>query len=253
MTHPPSFTTILVILAVGVLVFPWMLDELEKTTWKRLEYLTLCFVALGLIPATIDSQHWFQANELKSENEIVDMNAGWIVSYLGSAREGGCGPTANTSSFKATENVDAICQWLAERQSAITGSVKKHERITPEMLGPLPNPSTRFTPDVKALVERYNGNVDALASYQKQVAMPGPMDDFNNLVRVLSTAFGPYFLVMALVLKVSQIHADIKREKVAASTKASVKAEADLQPTTAGLDSVESALCAEDSEGHTGD
>jgi hypothetical protein len=188
---------------------------LSEIAWKRLEYVAVLLAATGLIPATIESRHWLQADELKWRSETVNMNAKWIQEYLDGSQAFLCGGAQEQSASEkipAAEK-EAICKWLKDSKDTFVGQSQSGRPLEPQLMQSLPVTTSRFSRDVKAVVDRYNSNLEILTSLEKRAKEMSTLENVNSGFDAVSKAYGAYFLTFALALKIAQIHSDIKRKK----------------------------------------
>jgi len=212
-----ELTVVFEFFAGSTLVLLYLLRGLGEIAWKRLEYVIVLLAATGLIPATIESRHWLQTDELKWRGEIVDMNAKWIREYFDGTQTYLCGsaPDHSTSEKISAADKEAICKWLNDNRENFAGQGQSRRPLEPQLMQSLPVTTSRFSRDAKALVDRYNSNLEILTSLEKRAKEINTLENVNSGFDALSKAFGAYFLAIALALKIAQIHSDIKRKKIA--------------------------------------
>jgi hypothetical protein len=212
--EPPSLKLVFEVFIVVTLVALVLLKDLSETAWKRLEYVMLLFAATGLIPATVESRHWLQSDELHWRGDAVEMSAKWIQDYLESSRTSSCQAAEERSvddKITATQR-EAICKWLEENEKDVVNESKSRSPIAVRHAQSLPA-SSAFSQDVKDRFDRYETRLSSLQSLEKRAKETGSLENFNSGLDAVSKSFGPYFLALALALKIAETHSDIRRKK----------------------------------------
>jgi hypothetical protein len=212
---PIKLKNILILFFVVLVMSRFLLIDWLEFWWKPLEYLGLLLGGIfGLVAATIVANHFIVGDKMKAWDDLVDKNAVYVSDVFGEISRGSCGP--NFSDDIPQKDAAQICHWITSNRTNILDN-DEHRRLIPmQALDPAPTTSSRAIRDMKAEAQQYNEVLAEFKDLQKQYEEKPYKDKtciekVNDLVSMLSIAFGPYFLAIGLALKLTEVHAEIRK------------------------------------------